>query len=256
MRNCLVLGSGRSGTSMVAGTLAASGYRTGERLWPGGPANPRGFHEDREVNAINEALLATVLPWVPPGRLGMRMPGRLGHLQRWLAPIPLDRAVRTTPRIDRRIAAVVARTPYALKDPRFCTTLSAWRPHLAPDTGFVVVFREPARTVTSLLREVDQARYLRGVDLDRERAEALWRLNYQRVLARATDEGDRWLFLHYDQVLEGSGLGRLGEFLGAELVADFLDAGLRRSTDELLVTDETAAVYAELCQRAEHHHVH
>jgi Uncharacterized protein conserved in bacteria len=62
MRNCLILGSGRSGTSMVAGTLASAGYFIGDNLYPRLASNPKGFFEDPEINAINEDLLARILP--------------------------------------------------------------------------------------------------------------------------------------------------------------------------------------------------
>jgi hypothetical protein len=54
MRDCIVLGSGRSGTSMVAGALAKAGYFMGDRLYPARDANPLGFFEAPEINSINE----------------------------------------------------------------------------------------------------------------------------------------------------------------------------------------------------------
>lgn len=46
MYNIIILGSGRSGTSMMAGTLAKAGYFMGERLLPRNNANPKGFSND------------------------------------------------------------------------------------------------------------------------------------------------------------------------------------------------------------------
>lgn len=57
MLDCLVLGSGRSGTSLVAGMLDRAGYYTGDNYLVGRLANPRGFFEDSRVNSINDALL-------------------------------------------------------------------------------------------------------------------------------------------------------------------------------------------------------
>ncbi|MDX1388819.1 MAG: hypothetical protein R3344_06490, partial [Acidobacteriota bacterium] len=89
MRDCIILGSGRSGTSMVAGTLAGAGYFMGEKLWDATPANPKGFFEDQEINAINEDLIAQVLPARPAvlGRWLYR--DRPTRLQRWLARVPV-----------------------------------------------------------------------------------------------------------------------------------------------------------------------
>jgi hypothetical protein len=239
---------------MIAGTLASSGYWTGARQWAGTDANPKGFFEDREVNAINEALLSTVTPWVPRGRLGRWWPGRLGDLQRWLALVADDAEVRSSPMIDARIAAAVQSRPFAIKDPRFCVTLSAWRPHLPADTGFIVVFREPARTVASLRHEVGSAGYLRQVQLSEHEAETLWQQSYRRVLDLAGQGGD-WLFVHYEQALAGGGLDRLGDFLGADIDRRFVDENLRRSADDGIVADESGRIYAALCERAGYAHV-
>ncbi|NIM13858.1 MAG: sulfotransferase family protein, partial [Candidatus Aminicenantes bacterium] len=54
MKNCLILGSGRSGTSMIAGILHKAGYFMGDNLYPPRSANPKGFFENWEINEINE----------------------------------------------------------------------------------------------------------------------------------------------------------------------------------------------------------
>ncbi len=53
----IVLGCGRSGTSLVAGLLASAGYFMGPRLHPPREANPTGFFEGEVVKDVNEALL-------------------------------------------------------------------------------------------------------------------------------------------------------------------------------------------------------
>jgi len=52
-RSAVVVGSGRSGTSLVAGVLVDTGLHPGDRLIPPSGANPTGFHEDLDVNALN-----------------------------------------------------------------------------------------------------------------------------------------------------------------------------------------------------------
>ena len=74
MRNCIILGSGRSGTSMVAGSVAGAGYHMGDQLHAARISNPKGFFESSEINDINEALLAPSMGEV----------SRLGSGQRWL----------------------------------------------------------------------------------------------------------------------------------------------------------------------------
>src|SRR5215203_1348762 len=87
-RNCIVLGSGRSGTSMVAGAIAAAGHFMGDDLHPARDANPKGFFEGPTVKDINEDLLAQVVsgPLRWPASLLTR--GRTSPGSRWLARLP------------------------------------------------------------------------------------------------------------------------------------------------------------------------
>jgi len=238
MRNCLVLGSGRSGTSMVTGTLAQAGYAMGDQLYRPRTANPKGFFEDPEINGINEALLAGAVP----------ASSGLGENQRWLAALPVDTEIRAAGALEARIRRATARRPYCYKDPRFAFTLPAWRPFLE-DFGLVCVFRHPLATAGSMVKEVGTAAYLRGVPFDLGRALELWAAIYRSVLRRHARR-DSWLFLHYDQALTPEGVGRLGRFLDAPVDADFPDALMRRSTPEGELPAEVSELYAELCERA------
>ena len=117
-RNCLILGSGRSGTSMLAGSLRLAGYYMGAELIPADETNPKGFFEDDEINAINEALLEPLTPELSSPNYGWR----------WLASVPVDTGIECLPDLADRIEAQTAHSPYCFKDPRFCYTLPAWRP--------------------------------------------------------------------------------------------------------------------------------
>jgi len=242
MRDCIVLGSGRSGTSMVAGALAKAGYFMGDRLYPARDANPLGFFEAPEINAINEELLA---PRVPAAQ-------RLAAPQRWLAR--LDATVDAAPEpLRRRMRALVARAPFCFKDPRFCYTLPAWRGELG-DACFVVVFRDPAVTAASIVRECAAADYLAGVEMDAARALATWCAMYRQVLRQyreaAPHERARWLFVHYDQMVgrDADGAARLARHLDAPVDAAFPDERLRRSKPAAVTSDEAAQLYRELCE--------
>jgi hypothetical protein len=237
VRNCIVLGSGRSGTSMVAGALVGQGYFMGHDLYiePRG-SNPKGFFEDRHINAINELLLAEV-PEAASFAFG----------QRWLACVPVGAEIRMTDELGSWIEDNVSRQPFAFKDPRFCYTLPAWVPFLT-STVFVCVFREPARTARSIVTECRQAEYLRGVEMDFAAAVAVWRGAYSHVLQhRRVGE---WIFVHYEQLLDRSAFPRLEEALGARLDPSFVDPSLRRSTADGAVGAKAATLYRELCRLA------
>lgn len=251
MKNALILGCGRSGTSAAAGTLRRAGYFMGETLIPPAPPNPRGFFESREIHDLNEAVLAPLLPPRWGGRLGVFLyrSERTGYGQRWLARLPVGTPIRARPRLLVRMEALVRREPFCFKDPRFCYTLPAWRP-LLRDTLFVCVFRHPEATARSILHEVQSRRYLRKLVLDHERALSVWLLMYRHILEVHVPAGGEWLFLHYHQLLDGSGLDRLGEALGAEVDREFIDPRLSRFDAGGALAPPLRAVYDELCARA------
>jgi hypothetical protein len=237
-RSCLILGSGRSGTSLLAGTLRQAGYYMGEHLIPADAANPRGYFEDDEINAINEALLAQVtLPRCRPV-----------HGWRWLASVPVATQLSCSPDIARRIESQTARAPFCFKDPRFCHTLPVWRPFLS-DVVFLCVFREPARTAHSIVKECRTAAYLEGLPMDFSSAVEVWTLMYRHILEVHRQAGE-WLFFHYEQLLDGAALSRLEKALGVMPDRCFPDPTLKRSPAEGDVEAAAQKVYAQLCELA------
>ena len=112
MKNCIILGSGRSGTSMLGGILHNAGYFMGDNLYPPSISNPKGFFENPRINRINELILSKydINPYsflkgllcATIGRLdyvkGLKKPlfksitkrtiYYPGNLQRWLMSIP------------------------------------------------------------------------------------------------------------------------------------------------------------------------
>ncbi|WP_129677450.1 sulfotransferase [Candidatus Chloroploca sp. Khr17] len=257
MRNCLILGSGRSGTSMVAGTLAQSGYFMGGHLYAPRHANPKGFFEDHEINTINEAILKPLTPWVPPRfrpgvlhRLLCRtiFSRRFTNDGRWLAKIPVGASVTSSSTIDARIQALTARAPYCFKDPRFCYTLPVWHPWLS-NTRFVCVFRDPTISAQSMLQESQDVSKLARLKLTYADCLEVWRLMYTHVLDIHSHQGE-WLFLHYDQVLDGSGLDRLAAFLEVTPDRSFPERALRRTQPAEEMPDDVRMVYERLCQRS------
>jgi hypothetical protein len=249
MRSCLILGSGRSGTSMVAGSLHGAGYFMGEHLWPGNEANPKGFFEDEAVNAINEELLARVTPRRPPAPLSMLYRSRPRDRQRWLSTVSVGIEWRPGSGMFDRMRDVVRHEPFCLKDPRFSYTLPAWRPVLPDDVVFVCVFREPARTANSIVTECRTAPYLRSLRMTYERALEVWTSTYRHVLERQRQQGT-WLFVHFDGFLDGTAIPAIEDVLGVGIDRGFADPGLKRSDVGGDVPEGTERVYRELCSLA------
>jgi hypothetical protein len=233
MKNVIILGSGRSGTSMVAGSLRLAGYGMGAGLKAGTPSNPLGYFESEEINGINEALLRPVVAGlagkpVTPWRLPHPS---LGTDQHWLACLPPEIGVPALPDVEPRLAAAAAREPFCYKDPRFCYTLPVWRPHLAGrSVVYVCVFRQPGRTVSSMITDCSERDYLKRLPLSPAFMWQVWIQMYDRILREHRRRG-KWLFLHYDQAAAGSGLARLGRLLEAPVDLSFPKPSLKRSPD-------------------------
>ncbi len=256
-RNCLILGSGRSGTSLTAGLLARAGYFMGDQIDEAGlrEANPKGQFEDHEINAINEDLigppmrayrrrLLTKLLW-PQRRRDLK----IHYPQRWLAALPPSVSLAANPEIVRRIEAVTARVPYCFKDPRFSYTLGVWRP-LVRDAVFLCVFRHPAVTAASIVTECATARYLSDVQMNREWALRIWYDMYRNIVRVHYPAGGDWMFVHYDQLMDGSRLDELERRLGAPVDRSFADSTLRRSRASGAAPARALSVYRRICDLA------
>lgn len=257
MRNCLILGSGRSGTSMLAGMLHEAGYFMGDRLHKPRDTNPKGFFEWYRINRINEQILEPYDRPTPYSRiiraaLGKHTVRAPGMNQRWLMSIPpMTDIGPAAPAIEREIREVAARAPFCYKDPRFCYTLPAWKPLLPSGTAYLCVFREPDVTVRSIMKECASAPYLSDMRMTRSGAYEVWSAMYARVLDRLVPLcGEDLVLLHYDQVLSGAATPGLRRFLEADITGDFADHGLKRTKADGGPTRRARELYRRLCEKA------
>lgn len=251
-RNCLILGSGRSGTSMAAGMLSRSGYFMGEELWPADIGNPKGYFEDREINKINDELIAMVAPKTPPRGLRRLLLGDvpiLGHYQHWIAALGPSVSIACPPATNQRIAAVTAHHPFCLKDPRFSYTLGAWRPHIG-DALLLCIFRDPGVTASSMVRMSKLASHMKGAQVDERWALKVWEAMYRYILDVHYPQGGDWTFVHYDQLLDRSAGAELERRLGIAIDREFAAAELNRSRPGAAVPRRVTRLYARLCALA------
>lgn len=277
MKNCLVFGSGRSGTSMMGGILYDAGYFMGRGLYPSCDSNPKGFFENAYINGINEVVLSkydkpdkSVLKKVGLRRsptfrhLLTRVPPRLkrrfcstvyspDELQRWLLSIPPTvKILSSNEEVASRIKRAVQHGPYAYKDPRISYTLPVWKEFLDEDTILICIYREPDVTVTSILKECCSRKYLGTLAITEREAFEVWSNMYMHVLKNWEADNSNFIFVHYNQVFEGGALPKIGELLDAELKHDFVSKELKRSEGGCCIPDEVRNVYAKLCELSDY----
>jgi len=249
MRNVIILGSARSGTSLTAGVLSQVGYFMGDNLYPPDIANPKGFFENLEINGINEELLAQVLPDRPPGILGsLFFRKRTVFWQRNYAKVPPGTLFSSSPELIERIKTLTKHEPFCFKDPRFCYTLPVWRPFLK-NTVFICVFRHPAETAVSLVKQSQRNSQERGIKLNFKLEDALevWTLMYRHILEVHYPQGGEWFFIHYNLFLDGSIFDALENILETKVDRNFVDPKLRRSSsDGVIVSPQILSIYHRL----------
>jgi len=152
----IITGTGRSGTSLVCQLLARAGADFGptDRLQPADAANPRGYFEHQEVNALNISLLLGDLArpqllLTPPETRTQRF---LATAQRAMYPLPIPdrllhrRATRQASQIETICHDYRRRF---IKDPRFSRTISVWQ-HYCDIEGVIFCYRHPAQVAESM----------------------------------------------------------------------------------------------------------
>ena len=256
MNNCLVMGFGRSGTSLMGGILNDAGYFLGENLYPPRDSNPKGFFENDFINGINEHILETYNITQLHNQIQFvdkpLSPFKPGYGQRWLMYLPTEIPVtKVIPQIGKEITIAIQHKNFAYKDPRFNYTLRAWLPFLDQKTIFICMFREPGITLSSVLKECNTADYLRDFYIDTDLAEKIWCLSYSHLLEAVKYIGlSRFHFIHYRQLLMGEALSYLSDALDTTLNGQFTDIILNRTSSSINVKTDTGTLYQRLCELA------
>lgn len=255
-RVVVVAGSGRSGTSTIAGVLKLVGLRIPPPEVPGNRTNPRGFFEPRWAVDFQTRLLrkASVVltdsrpqAFADAERVGGR-PGPVGEAAEWLRENLAESA------------------ELVVKDPRNSWFLPLWRSAAAQagaEVAFLTMLRHPAEVVGSkdkYYKSVSAGETPRQAQTTRV---ASW-LNVALFTEVMTRDSRRTFVLYNDllddwrgvvaRVVEELGLtnGReLDEATAAE-VDEFVDPGLRRvrtQWSDIDCPDEVRSLAEEVWQQ-------
>jgi hypothetical protein len=256
MKNCLIMGFGRSGTSLMGGILHSTGYYMGENLYPPRHSNPMGFFENDFINGINERILEkydfSLLTADYPKFEKPFSPYKPYYGHRWLTYISPEMTInQDDPILGFKIREAVARPSFAYKDPRFNYTLPVWEKYLDEEVILICMFRQPDITVESVIKECATADYLSQFYIDRELAYKLWYNSYTRLIRNLeTVNQKRIIFIHYQQLLNRQALSGLSEILQAPLDYSFVSDELNRTQSAGKVPEEVMKVYLTLCDLA------
>ena len=246
LKNIFIYGSGRSGTSMLAGLFSECGYHMGESLYPSRDTNPKGFFESAEINGLNEQLIAHN---ITKPFLFKNYNQKLKESQRWLASFSLDKTFGSNQVLGELIKQETEKGPFCYKDPRFSYTYPLWKP-FAGDHVCLVIYRSPGKTITSMQKEIATQPYLKGCSNDTTRLMELWCNLYERIIQRDTGTA---MFIHYDQVFQADKLEELKAFTGVQKLTSFAERRFDRSTANIKLDARAESVYSKLNQLARFH---
>ena len=185
-RPILVTGLPRSGTSLVAGSLASCGAFTGRTVGPS-DANPKGFFENE---FLREEIVKRLLSTLSCDPLGVT---RLPDTQS-LCPVDgLDRAV---------LAALSAEGydgngPWLFKDAKLSLLWPLWR-HAFPRARWVLVRRERSDVIDSCLRTPFMVQHSRERDFWERFID-----EYEQRLAALKQSGAWWREIRPHELVTG-----------------------------------------------------
>lgn len=196
----VVLGSGRSGTSLLMQALVRLGMRVSERMVETRPDNPEGFYEDAPIVKLQADLLRALGAWP-------------------FHPLPQDWLNRPATCAARKalkevlVERLAGEGVWGFKDPRTASFLPLWRglfAELGVTPRYILALREPG----SILRSFKTA-----YGTPAEEAEQVWlrritdALGHTRAQCHVVHYED-W-FSRGDEVAQG-----LARFIGLGKAAD------------------------------------
>lgn len=218
-RVIVVLGPGRSGTSLLMQVLAALGMEVSADLLPASGANPAAFCEDAEIVALHKEAMKEL-----DFRPGYPLP------EGWAATeVAQDYRLRMEELLQRRLAE--SSGIWGFKDPRTSTFLPLWNrvfstPGLLP--VFLLAVRDPRHTLVSLRSQASRPDKLH---------ELLW---LQRVADALDHTAGNCFVAHYEdwfsrpdglaeELAAYTGLPRYAEGGAARAAKLVIDRALNRS---------------------------
>lgn len=145
VRLVIVTGSGRSGTSTVAGTLKRLGLHVPQPEMPADETNPRGFYEPIWVVEFHKRILNSI-----PARTNDARPHAAEEIRAAASSPEVREELRTW--LAEQVAEVGPGGQLAIKDPRTFWVHELWSSvadELGIDLSFLTMLRHPAEVVQS-----------------------------------------------------------------------------------------------------------
>jgi len=252
MNNIIILGTGRSGTSMTAGLFSGGDYFMGDRINKPNETNPKGQFEDYHINQLNENLIDKVVNSRPEGWIGDTFFScRPRKDQKWLSILkkPVD-FVKLNDQQIHKIQYYASKSPFCYKDPRFSYSLPIWLPYLT-NTKYIIVFRHPSLTINSMLVQKQRVTHLSDFKFDRSYLYKVYESMYSHILNVILPSLNTcdYLIVNYDQLFENQNLDKIAAFSEYEIDRSFPDPAIKKSigVTNMDLSKKIIMIYNKLC---------
>lgn len=218
----VVLGSGRSGTSLLMQVMFGFGLQVSENLIPANVSNTEGFFEDLEIKDIQADLYAC-----------LNVPISVPLPESWL---DTDCARLATKRLTKVLSLQLetASGIFGIKDPRISTFLPLWTRVFNPlrvVPKYILAVRQPSSVIVSFIRQYNTPGHV---------AELIWLLRTVEALENTAAD---CFIAHYEDwfnkpeslaqgLLDYTGLGQTLEVDVSEILAKTIKSNLNRASKE------------------------
>lgn len=220
---------------MVTALFRKTGAYFGDDIMASTISNPYGYYECHKINNLNNRIIQRMLNGAFPSKV-QRILRKLKppiHKDPRCSMLAAPKHIRTFKLSDEMVSEIrhfVSHSPFCLKDPRFSITLPFWQPFIPDGTRYIVAFRDPRRTVDSILRN-NKDIYNSSLPIDENWGFKLWYRNYERLLNQISNKQD-WFFIHDESVFNGKAISALEKFVETNLATDRVNPEIRRSRPE------------------------
>ncbi len=205
----IVLGMGRSGTSIIASLLEKSGVRMYNRAVPAGEINPRGYFEDADFVAFHQELKQ---------RTAANTESSFNSDTPLVDEIsPLELTDEIVSRGEALLQQSQSAGLWGWKDPRTVLFTDLWL-HLLPNAKILIPIRHPMGVFSSYLKRVPDPRFLRSP----EQVFISYGVYHSRILQIVRDRPDHCLVIAIREAMQDPDrlVRVLGDFLGPDFHGD------------------------------------
>lgn len=232
MRNTVILGTVRSGTSMASALFRDTGTSYGDEIMSSSVSNPYGYYECHKINQLNNRIIQKILRGRLPSKIQkivrpFQPPVNLDKRASMLAIPPKSFDIELSEMEVKGITHFANKPSFCYKDPRFSITLPLWKNYFPGDTRYIVVFRDPRRTVDSMIRNSRDI-YNPPLPVDEDWGFRIWRNYYIRLLNEFSDS-ENWLFVFDQFLFDGTAVPAIEKFVEVKLNTDQINPSIRRS---------------------------